>query len=145
MKLSQSFVRPVKTTSGEGESLNYQLLTRAGFVDQLMAGAYSYLPLGLRVLRNIEQVVREEMNGIGAEELLMPTLHPKANWVKTGGWDNIDVLFKLESRTGNDYALGQSEEEVVSPLVLSRAQSYKNYPVKVFTGSTAMNCGPKAA
>ncbi|HVQ45071.1 MAG TPA: aminoacyl--tRNA ligase-related protein [Candidatus Saccharimonadia bacterium] len=132
MRLSQTLFKTSKTLAGEGDSLNYQLLTRAGFVDQLMAGVYTYMPLGLRVLRKIEQVVREEMNGLGAEEILMPTLHPKEPWVKTGGWDGIDVLFKIKSRTGNDYALGQSEEEVVSPLVLSRAQSYKQYPVKVY-------------
>ena len=132
MKLSQTHFKTSKTLTGEGDSLNYQLLTRAGFVDQLMAGVYTYLPLGLRVLRRIEQIVREEMNGLGAEEILMPTLHPKEPWVKTGGWDGIDVLFKIKSRTGNEYALGQSEEEVVSPLVLSRAQSYKQYPVKVY-------------
>jgi prolyl-tRNA synthetase len=132
MKLSQTHFKTSKTLSGDGDSLNYQLLTRAGFVDQLMAGVYTYLPLGLRVLRRIEQIVREEMDGLGAEEIVMPMLHPKDPWVKTGGWDSIDVLFKVKSRTGNDYALGQSEEEVVSPLVLSRAQSYKQYPVKVY-------------
>ncbi|MDB5178402.1 MAG: proS [Patescibacteria group bacterium] len=132
MRMSQTFVKSSKTLSGEGDSLNYQLLTRAGFVDQLMAGVYTYLPLGLRVLRKIEQVVREEMDALGAEEVLMPMLHPKEPWVKTGGWDSIDVLFKIKSRTGNDYALGQSEEEVVAPLVLSRAPSYKQYPIKVY-------------
>jgi prolyl-tRNA synthetase len=132
MRLSQSFVKTSKTLSGEGDSLNYQLLTRAGFVDQLMAGAFTYLPLGLRVLRNIEKIVREEMEKLGAEEILMPMLHPKSNWVTTGGWDNIDVLFKVKSRTGNEYALGQSEEEVVAPLVIGRAQSYKQYPVKTY-------------
>jgi prolyl-tRNA synthetase len=132
MRLSQTFAKTSKTLAGEGDSLNYQLLTRAGFVEQLMAGAYSYLPLGLVVLRKIEQIVREEMNGLGAEEILMPMLHPKANWVKTGGWDSIDVLFKLKSRTGHEYALGQSEEEVVTPLVLSRVQSYKQFPIKVY-------------
>lgn len=112
--------------------MNAKLLQQAGFVDQLMAGVYSYLPLGLRVLRKIENVVREEMNMLGANEVLMPTLHPKANWEKTGGWSNIDVLFKINSRTGNEYALGQSEEEVVTPLVLSRAQSYRQFPVKTY-------------
>ncbi|MDF2461412.1 MAG: proS [Candidatus Saccharibacteria bacterium] len=132
MRLSQTFAKTSKTLAGEGDSLNYQLLTRGAFVDQLMAGVYTYLPLGLRVLRKIENIVREEMDRLGAEEILMPMLHPKEPWVKTGGWDSIDVLFKIKSRTGNDYALGQSEEEVVSPLVLSRAQSYKQYPVKVY-------------
>src|SRR5476651_1824751 len=132
MRLSQTFAKTSKTLSGEGESLNYQLLTRAGFVDQLMAGVYTYLPLGLRVLRKIEAVVREEMNGLGAEEILMPMLHPKANWVTTGGWDNIDILFKVKSQTGNDYALGSSEEEIVTPLVMGRVVSYKQLPLKVY-------------
>ncbi len=133
MKLSQTFGSTIKNIAkDEGDSLNYQLLTRGGFVSQLMAGVYTYLPLGLMVLRNIEQIVREEMNGLGASEILMPTLHPKINWVTTGGWDNIDVLFKIKSRTGHEYALGQSEEEVVTPLVMNRAVSYKDFPISVY-------------
>lgn len=132
MRYSEQFARTSKNAPADTESVNARLLTQAGFVDQLMAGVYSYLPLGLRVLRKIENVVREEMNALGAEEVLMPTLHPKANWQTTGGWDNIDVLFKINSRTGNEYALGQSEEEVVTPLVLSRAFSYKQFPLKVY-------------
>ena len=97
-----------------------------------MAGVYSYLPLGLRVLRKIEQIVREEMDAIGGQEVLMPVLHPKANWVKTGGWDKIEVLFKLKSRTDKEYALGQSEEEVVTPLVMERVQTYKDLPTSVY-------------
>ena len=132
MRLSQSFVKTSKSAPADAETINAKLLQQAGFVDQLMAGVYSYLPLGLRTLRNIEQIVREEMDALGASEVLMPTLHPKANWVKTGGWDNIDVLFKINSRTGNDYAMGQSEEEVVTPLVMSRVLSYKQLPVKTY-------------
>ena len=101
-------------------------------MDQLMAGVYSYLPLGLRVLRNIEGIVREEMNTIGGQELLMPILHPSSIWKQTGGWDKIDVLFKIKSRTGKDYALGQSEEEVVTPLVMSRVNTHKDLPVAVY-------------
>ncbi len=132
MKLSNSFIRTSKQVPSDSDTINARLLTQGGFVSQLMAGVYSYLPLGLRVLRNIEQIVREEMNGIGAQEILMPTLHPKQIWETTGGWDNIDVLFKIKSRTGNDYALGQSEEEVVTPLVMSRAVSYRDLPVAVY-------------
>lgn len=112
--------------------MNAQLLTRAGFVSKLMAGVYSYLPLGLRVLKKIEQIVREEMDAVGGQEILMPTIHPKENWKTTGGWDNIDVLFKLKSRTEKEYALGQSEEEVVTPLVMKYVQTYKDLPVAVY-------------
>ncbi len=132
MKFTELFTRPSKTTAKDLESVNAQLLTRAGYVDQLMAGVYSYLPLGLRVLRRIENVVRESMNELGSSEVLMPALHPKSIWQITGGWDSIDVLFKIKSRTGHDYALGQSEEEVVTPLVLNRIQSYKQLPMSVY-------------
>jgi prolyl-tRNA synthetase len=97
-----------------------------------MAGVYTYLPLGLRVLRNIEQVVREEMNAIGGEEVLMPMLHPAEIWKKTGGWESIDVLFKLKSRTEKDYALGQSQEEVVSPLMAEFIRSYRDLPRAIY-------------
>lgn len=132
MKISELFSKTSKTVAKDQESINAQLLSRAGYVDQLMAGVYSYLPLGLRVLRNIEQIVREQMDSLGSQEILMPALHPKSIWQTTGGWDNVDVLFKLKSRTGHDYALGQSAEEVVTPLVMSRAQSYKNLPMSVY-------------
>ena len=77
-------------------------------------------------------VHQEEMDAFGGQEVLMPMLHPKANWEKTGGWDKIDVLFKIKSRTEKDYALGQSEEEVVTPLVLSRVRTYKDLPLAVY-------------
>jgi len=132
MRQSQLFAATLRDDPKDEETMNAKLLTRAGFVDKLMAGVYSYLPLGLRVLRNIEQIVREEMNAIGCEEILMPVLHPKANWQTTGGWDSIDVLFKLKSRTEKEYALGQSEEEVVTPLIMKRVQTYKDLPLAVY-------------
>ncbi len=132
MKYSTLFAKTTKNPPKEADTVNHKLLTQAGFVDQLMAGVYTYLPLGLRVLRKIEQIVREEMNEIGGQEVLMPVLHPKANWQTTGGWDNIDVLFKIKSRTDKEYALGQSEEEVVTPLVLSRVNSYHDLPLAVY-------------
>ena len=132
MRYSKLFVRTLREAPNDAETTNHKLLTQAGFVDQLMAGVYTYLPLGLKTLRNIEQIVREEMNAVGGVEVLMPILHPKENWVTTGGWDNIDVLFKIKSRTEKDYALGQSEEEVVTPLVMSRVNSYRDLPVAVY-------------
>lgn len=132
MRASKLFVKTLKEPPREAETVNHKFLSQGGFVDQLMAGVYSYLPLGLIVLRKIENIVREEMNAIGSEEILMPTLHPKENWVTTGGWESIDVLFKIKSRTGKDYALGQSEEEVVTPLVMGRVNSYKDLPISVY-------------
>jgi len=132
MKYSQLFVSTLREAPKEAETINHKLLVRAGYVDQLMAGVFSYLPLGLKVLRNIEQIVREEMDAVGGSEILMPILHPSDNWKTTGGWDSIDVLFKIKSRTEKDYALGQSEEEVVTPLVMSRVNTYKDLPVAVY-------------
>lgn len=132
MRYSKLFSKTLRQVPKDADTVNHKLLTQAGYVDQLMAGVYSYLPLGLRVLRKIENIVREQMNAIGGQEVLMPILHPKENWVKTGGWDKIDVLFKVKSRTEKEYALGQSEEEIVTPLVLSRNITYKDLPLAVY-------------
>ncbi len=132
MRYSQLFAKTFREPPKEAETINHKLLTQAGYVEQLMAGVYTYLPLGLRVLRKIEQIVREEMNAIGGQEVLMPMLHPKSIWERTGQWKTLDVLFELQSRTGREYALGQSEEEVVTPLVMSRVNSYKDLPQHVY-------------
>jgi prolyl-tRNA synthetase len=132
MLQSELFTNTERAAPKDETTTNAKLLVRAGFVEKLMAGVYSYLPLGLRVLRNIENIVRAEMDKIGGQEILMPMLHPKSNWQKTGGWDKIDVLFKLKSRTGKEFALGQSEEEVVTPLALKRVQTYRDLPLAVY-------------
>lgn len=125
-------IRPEKSAPKDADTINHRLLVQAGFVRQLMAGVYTYLPFGLRVLRKIESVVREEMDAIGGEEVLMPMLHPAEIWKTSGGWDHIDVLFKLKSRTGKDYALGQSQEEVVTPLMKEFIRSYRDLPRAIY-------------
>lgn len=132
MRYSTTFVKTLRQPPKEADTINHKLLTQAGFVDQLMAGVYSYLPLGLRVLNKISQIVRAEMDAIDGQEVLMPILHPKANWATTGGWDKVDVLFKINSRTEKEYALAQSAEEIVTPLVLSRVNSYTQLPLAVY-------------
>lgn len=132
MRQSQLFTKTERNAPKDETTVNAQLLARAGFVSKLMAGVYSYLPLGLRVLSNIEGVVREEMNAVGGQEILMPMIHPKSIWATTGGWDKIDVLFKVKSRTEKEYALGQSEEEVVTPLVMKYVNTYKDLPKAVY-------------
>ncbi len=121
-------VKPEKSAPKDADTVNHKYLVQGGFVRQLMAGVYTYLPFGLRVLRKIENIVREEMDAIGGEEILMPMLHPAEIWKKTGGWDSIDVLFKLKSRTDRDYALGQSQEEVVTPTMREFIKSYRDLP-----------------
>lgn len=132
MLYSQLFTKTRKQAPKDELTTNAKLLIRAGFVSKLMAGVYSYLPLGLRVLKKIENIIREEMNAIGGQEVFLPALQPAENWKKTGGWDNIDVLFKIKSRTRKEYALGQSHEEVITPLVKEYITSYKDLPVYVY-------------
>ncbi|MEI6280730.1 MAG: aminoacyl--tRNA ligase-related protein [bacterium] len=132
MRQSKLFTKTRKDAPADEVSKNAELLVRGGFVHKEMAGVYSYLPLGLRVLNKIENIIREEMNTIGGQEIQMATLHPSDNWKKTGGWDSIDVLFKLQSRTEKEYALGQSEEEIVTPIAKEYASSYKDLPVAIY-------------
>ena len=108
MRQSELFVKMSKETLADEPTLNAQLLDKAAFVGKLMAGVYSFLPLGLRVLRKIEDIVRQEMNKIGGQEILMATLHPNENWKKTGGWDNIDLNTLIEPTLGWDLYFAHS-------------------------------------
>lgn len=131
MKQSQLLTKTRKVMSQQEPSINAQLLERGGYISKLMAGVYSYLPLGFRVLNNIESIVRQEMNRLGAQEILMPALQPREIWDVTGRWDTVDVLYKLKS--GNkDLALGPTHEEVVTPLIGQYIQSYKDLPQAVY-------------
>ena len=136
MRYSSLFSKTQKSVAADSESINAQLLVRAGFVDQEMAGVYTWLPLGLSVLRKIEDIVRDEMNVLGASEIFMPSLQPKEYWDATNRWEGVDVLFKLKSQTGKDYALGCTHEEVVTPLVQKFVQSYKDLPVATYQINT---------
>lgn len=136
MRYSNVFSQATKSVPADSESINARLLVQAGFVDQEMAGVYTWLPLGLAVLRNIEQIVREEMNDLGASEIFMPSLQPKEYWDTTNRWEGVDVLFKLKSQTGKDYALGCTHEEVVTPLMKKFVQSYKDLPLATYQINT---------
>ncbi len=132
MRHSQLFSKTTRAVSADEVSVNARLLTQAGFVKKEMAGVYSYLPLGWRVLKNIEDIVRQEMDAIGGQEVFMPSLHPKANWEATGRWNALDVLFKVSSKHGYEYALGPTHEEMVTPLGQSVISSYKDLPLAVY-------------
>lgn len=132
MKISQLAFKPLKNAPTNADTINHRLLVQAGFVRQLMAGVYTYTPLGLKVLNKIRNVIRHEMDAIGGQEILMPSLHPSVSWKITGGWDTIAVLFKLQSRTGREYALGQSHEEVVTPLAKEVVKSYRDLPLALY-------------
>ena len=128
MKLSQNFTKTTREVLADETSKNAQLLIRAGYVHKAMPGVYAYLPLGLRMLNKIENIVRKNMNSIGGQEILMNSLHPKEWWLKASRWDNVDILFKLNSQTNNEYALACSHEEQVVPIASSFIQSYKDLP-----------------
>lgn len=136
MKYSSCFAKTFKQPPAEADSANAKLLVQAGFVDQTMAGVYTWLPFGLSVLRKVEQIVREEMNDLGAFEIMMPSLHPKEFWEATNRWDNVDILFKVHSQTDKDYALGASHEEVVTPLAKIFLDSYKHLPFATYQINT---------
>ena len=134
MLQSKLFYKTIKEKSADIESISHDLLVRAGFVDQLMAGVYSFLPLGFKVLKNIEYIIRKNMEQEPAsgQEILMPVLQPKENWVKTRRWSNLDILFKVNGSGDREYALGPTHEEVVSPLAKKNILSYKDLPLYVF-------------
>lgn len=132
MKMSDVSFLPLREGSKDGDTINHRLLVQGAFVRQLMAGVYTYLPFGLRVLNKIRGVIREEMDALGGQEIHMPALHPAANWKMTRGWETVEVLFKLKSRTDKEYALGQSHEEIVTPLLKEFVRSYRDLPVAVY-------------
>lgn len=114
------------------EAKNQELLTKAGFIDQLASGIYTLLPLGKRVLTKIENIIRQEMEKIGAQEIEMPLLHPKILWEKTQRWDSVDVLFKTKSQYHQEYALAPTHEETVTPLVKKFLKSGKDLPIALY-------------
>src|SRR3989339_92414 len=144
MKYSTSFAKTTKIAPHDADSANARFLVQAGFINQLMAGVYTFLPLGIRVLDKIKNIVREEMNALGSQEVYMPTLHPKEHYLKTGRWDVIDVLFKLEGAGGKEYALGSTHEEIVTPLVQQYVKSYKDLPVSVYQIQDKFRNEPRA-
>jgi prolyl-tRNA synthetase len=130
MRQSQLFTKTSKTIPKE-ESKSAQLLIRAGFIDKLMAGVYSFLPLGFLVLKKIENIIREEMLKIGAQEVLLPALHPKQIWEKTDRW-KYPEMYKLKDRKGKEYSLGWTHEEIISFVLSKFVHSAKDLPVAVF-------------
>jgi prolyl-tRNA synthetase len=128
VRFSNLITKTQKDISSEDPSRNAQLLAQAGFIRRLVAGVYSYLPLGFRTLSKIENIIREEMEKLGAQEILMPALQPRDIWEQTGRWNEIEVLFKLKGAGDRDLVLGPTHEEVVTPLIASYTKSYRDLP-----------------
>ncbi|MFH1584695.1 MAG: aminoacyl--tRNA ligase-related protein [Patescibacteria group bacterium] len=132
MRQSALFTKTRKEAPANEESTNAKLLCRAGFAQKEMAGVYSFLPLGVRVLNKIGSIIREEMEAVGGQEVLLPALQAKENWVKTGRWESMDDLYKLKDRGNREFALGPTHEEILVPLMKQFVASYKDLPVAVY-------------
>jgi prolyl-tRNA synthetase len=130
---SKTFIPTLKEAPQEAESESHKLMLRAGLVRMLMAGVHTYLPLGLKVLENIEKIIRQEMNGCGANELLLPALQPLDLWIKTGRDKTVgDVMIRFLDRRGRNICLGPTHEEVITDLVKSYISSYKQLPLILY-------------
>lgn len=132
MEQSKLFYKTLKDVPKEEVSMNAKLLLRAGFVDKLMAGVYTFLPLGFQVFKKIEKIIREEMDAVGGQEILMPSLHPRENWMTTSRWNSMDDLFKVRDSSDREFALGPTHEEIVVPLAKKYINSYKDLPLYVY-------------
>lgn len=133
MQQSQLFSKTRKQAPKEAVTISHQLLIKAGFIDQLASGIWSFLPLGWRVHRKIENIIREEINKIDAQEIFLPTLQPKSLWQETNRWDKIDPpLFRTRDRHNREYGLGSTHEEVITDLARKFIHSYKDLPKAIY-------------
>jgi prolyl-tRNA synthetase len=131
--MSELFLRTLRDDPADAELTSHKLLIRAGYVRPVAPGLYSWLPLGLRVLRKIERVVREEMNAIGGQEILFPALLPRAPYETTNRWTEYgEGVFRLKDRRGNDYMLGPTHEEFFALTVKAEYSSYKDFPLRLY-------------
>jgi prolyl-tRNA synthetase len=132
-RMSELFLRTLREDPADAEVPSHKLLIRAGYVRPIGPGLYSWLPLGLRVLRKVERVVREEMNAIGGQEILFPALLPRAPYETTNRWTEYgDGVFRLKDRRGNDYLLGPTHEELFTLTVKGEYSSYKDFPLRLY-------------
>ena len=146
LKQSEMFVKTQRTSPRDESSWNARLLLQAGYIDKVAAGVYTYLPLGLRVLRKIQQIVRDEMLGLGAQEILMPALHPKELWSATGRWQDPGptVMFQFKGHGHQEFGLGWTHEEIVTPLAKRHLGSYRDLPFAVFQIQDKFRNEPRA-
>lgn len=140
MRVSQLFTRTSKTHPADETSKNAQLLIQAGYVYKVMAGVYAYTPLGLRVVENIKQIVREEMNAIGGQELIMSSLQKRSTWEETGRWDDevVDIWFKSALKDDTEVGLAWSHEEAIVEMMKQYLSSYKDLPIYAYQFQTKL-------
>ncbi len=133
MRTSQLLLATLKETPADAEVISHQLMLRAGLVRKLASGLYSWLPLGLKVLRKVENIVREEMNATGAQEVLMPVVQPAELWQESGRWEKYGPeLLRIQDRHSRDFCLGPTHEEIITDIVRNELQSYKQLPLNLY-------------
>lgn len=133
MRSSQYLLSTIKETPADAEVISHKLMLRAGMIRRVASGMYTYLPTGVRVLRKVEQIVREEMNKAGAIEVLMPMVQPAELWQESGRWDKMDAeLLRFKDRHTRDFVLGPTHEEVITDLVRREITSYKQLPLNLY-------------
>ncbi len=133
MRLSQYPINTTKETPAEAEVLSHQLMLRAGFIRRIAAGIYSWLPMGLRVMRKVEHIVREEMNRAGAYEMLMPAVQPAELWQESGRWSAYGPeLLRIKDRHEREFVVGPTHEEVITDIARRELRSYRQLPVNFY-------------
>lgn len=133
MRASRYFIATLKEAPSDAEIVSHKLMMRAGMIKRLGAGIYSYMPLGLRIIRKVENIVREEMNRAGALEMLMPVVQPAELWQETGRWDKMGPeLMRVKDRHGRDFAIQPTSEEVITDVVRADIKSYRQLPVNFY-------------
>jgi prolyl-tRNA synthetase len=145
MRVSQLFGKTLREVPADADTISHQYLVRAGMISQLTTGIYSFLPLGLRVHRKIENIIRDESNKAGGQEVMMPIMHPIEVWQQTGRVDTIgEVLLKLRDRRGHEMVLGPTEEEIITGLVCRNVQSYRDLPLRPYQIHTKLRDEPRS-
>ena len=133
MKMSKSLMPTLREVPAEAELPSHQLMLRAGLIRKLAAGIYTYLPLGLKVIKNVENIVRSEMAKAGAEEVLMSAIVPAELWKESGRWEVYGPeMFKLRDRNSREFCLGPTHEEVFTDLIRNEIKSYKQLPINIY-------------
>ncbi|MGL4568633.1 MAG: proline--tRNA ligase [Fusobacteriaceae bacterium] len=133
MRFSKYYIKTLKETPKEAEVISHQLMMRSSMIKKLASGVYTYLPLGLKALKKVENIVREEMERAGAQEILMPVIQPAELWMESGRWDTMGPeMFRLKDRHNRDFILGPTHEEVITDIVRNDISSYKSLPLNLF-------------
>ncbi|MEC9341258.1 MAG: aminoacyl--tRNA ligase-related protein, partial [Pseudomonadota bacterium] len=133
MRVSEYLLPTLRETPADAEIVSHQLMLRAGMISRLAAGLYSWLPLGLRVLRKVERIVREEMDASGAQEVLMPAVQPAELWEETGRWEKFGPqLLKMTDRHQRQFCFGPTHEEVITDLARRHLRSYRDLPANFY-------------